>query len=83
MDKIPTADKFSVEVFSQHQLKCKGVNSNGYQLYIDHDHITGRIRGLLCHSCNAGLGYFRDNIDYLELAIDYLENPIILEELTK
>jgi hypothetical protein len=43
------------------------------RLSIDHDHETGRIRGLLCSKCNTGLGFFRDNIRFLRSAIRYLE----------
>lgn len=39
---------------------------------VDHDHITKRIRGSLCHRCNMGLGQFRDNPELLELAAMYL-----------
>ena len=39
---------------------------------IDHCHDTGQIRGLLCHSCNIGLGNFKDSIETLEKAIKYL-----------
>ena len=42
-------------------------------LHIDHDHLTGKIRGLLCPSCNIGLGAFKDNPTYLKSAIQYLE----------
>lgn len=39
---------------------------------IDHDVITGKIRGLLCHNCNVGLGNFRHDLSLLRSAIDYL-----------
>lgn len=39
---------------------------------VDHCHETGKLRGLLCKSCNQGLGLFKDNIASLERAILYL-----------
>lgn len=41
-------------------------------LSIDHCHVTNKIRGLLCHQCNVGLGAFKDNIETLNSAINYL-----------
>lgn len=41
-------------------------------LSVDHNHTTGTIRGLLCHNCNAMLGYAGDRIDVLMNAGHYL-----------
>lgn len=43
-------------------------------LAVDHDHETGKVRGLLCESHNRGLGMFHDNINELERAILYLKS---------
>jgi len=42
-------------------------------LWVDHDHVTGNIRGLLCSNCNLGIGYFRDAAGVLRDAAAYLE----------
>jgi len=50
-----------------------GQKSKIKRLCIDHCHKTNIIRGLLCDSCNKGLGDFKDNIKYIKSAIKYLQ----------
>jgi hypothetical protein len=52
--------------------KQEGIIKKG-TLCVDHCHTTGVVRGLLCHSCNVGLGHFLDNKETMKTAIKYLE----------
>lgn len=45
------------------------------RLSIDHDHLTGAIRGLLCGACNSGLGLLKDDLTRLVKAVQYLQKP--------
>ena len=51
---------------------AKGRGGGPTRLVIDHEHSTGRIRGLLCSRCNTAIGLFEDRSDLLEAAIGYL-----------
>lgn len=48
---------------------------NGGRLYVDHDHDTGEIRGLLCSTCNSTLGRAGDTAESLRRLLAYVENP--------
>lgn len=67
-----------LDLFNKANGACEicGVHSTelNYHLCIDHDHFTGRVRGLLCKKCNQGLGLFQDSLDNLKKARDYLEH---------
>ncbi len=51
---------------------CGKTNPDNKTLSIDHNHETGEVRGLLCSKCNLALGGFRDSVDLLKKAIEYL-----------
>jgi len=63
-------------LFEKQEGKCSicGKHSNklGTELAVDHDHVTGEIRGLLCSNCNLGLGIFKDNYELLKSAAKYI-----------
>lgn len=46
-------------------------------LAVDHDHVSGKIRGLLCHACNNAIGYLKDSSDLARRAADYLDNKFV------
>jgi hypothetical protein len=50
------------------------LNSSRYtKLAVDHDHRTGKVRGLLCTNCNTALGLMKDSVERFESAIQYLK----------
>lgn len=66
-----TIEQYNIMIKSQDN-KCI-ICEKEDKLFVDHNHDTGKVRGLLCHFCNAGLGCFRDNINNLKQAIKYIE----------
>ena len=52
---------------------CYRQNKNGNRLFVDHDHQTGRIRGLLCLKCNTAIGLLDDNVEFIANTLTYLQ----------
>jgi Recombination endonuclease VII len=54
---------------------CAICRRDDVELFADHSHRTGRTRGLLCRTCNTGLGQLKDSIKRLRAALHYLLRP--------
>lgn len=51
---------------------CRRATGASRKLSVDHDHATGKVRGLLCRPCNTLLGHARDKISFFRRCIRYL-----------
>jgi hypothetical protein len=61
------------EMIGEQQGMCEICGEyHGDNLFVDHDHTTGRVRAMLCRHCNSGLGFFNDDPQLLQIAIVYL-----------
>jgi len=67
-----TPEEYSAMETKQNK-KCK-ICQEEDKLFVDHDHETGMVRGLLCHHCNTMLGLAKDSPQILEGAIAYLRS---------
>lgn len=72
--KARSAYGLSVEEYEQlkRERKC-AICGNTERLRIDHCHVSERVRGVLCDSCNKGLGFFKDDPARLRAAVRYLK----------
>ena len=72
-------------LFRSQNNKCAVCNTDRIELKrnlcVDHDHVTLKVRGLLCDTCNRSLGLLKDNIEILKSAIKYLENNLVVEDI--
>ena len=67
-----TPDDYALMYINQNG-KCAICKSHHDVLCIDHCHTSGKVRGLLCHPCNKGLGHFKDNEASLQEALIYIQ----------
>ncbi len=71
--------KLTIDQYEQLMIKQNGVCAicknpeSDRRLAVDHCHQSGKIRGLLCKSCNRALGLFQDSTDRIYKAINYLQ----------
>lgn len=65
----------SVYGVSKEELGCSTcqICSSQERLCIGHDHTTGVVRGVLCSRCNSGLGFFKDSVESLKAAMEYVK----------
>lgn len=65
------------QILAQQAEKCaicgKHQSEFNYDLYVDHDHKTNKVRGLLCCGCNTGLGHFEQLKDKMQNYLDHHE----------
>lgn len=54
---------------------CRRATGRTKRLAVDHDHATGKVRGILCGPCNSLLAHVRDEVDVLLRAVEYLRDP--------
>jgi len=66
-DNLLKKQEFSCAICKRH------ISNFKRKLNVDHNHITNKVRGLLCTQCNTGLGKLGDNIEGLTKALNYLK----------
>ena len=64
-----TREEYLHKLLYDHNMGC---NHTGC-LVVDHDHKTGKVRGLLCHNCNRALGLLHDDQELMQKASEYVK----------
>lgn len=66
-------DEVQVEWMRLRQGGRCAICSTGPAVHVDHEHETGRVRGILCFNCNRALGELGEDVELLTRAVEYLE----------
>lgn len=69
---ITSGDYSSMADAQGHRCLICQTHASERPLVVDHDHATGKVRGLLCNKCNVLLGKAEDDVEILQAAIEYL-----------
>lgn len=67
-----TLDQY-YQLYAAQDGKCAICEIKAEVLNVDHNHTSGKVRGLLCHFCNLGIGNLRDDLNLVKKAAIYLE----------
>lgn len=60
---------------------CRADAPGGPHWHCDHNHNNGRVRAVLCHKCNVGIGCFKESPDHMRAALTYIEKHAALDEV--
>ncbi len=74
-----TIEEYNI-LTEQQKGHCAICNKVPEKIFVDHCHVTGKVRGLLCLKCNSGIAFFYENREILIKAIEYLDKHNIKGE---
>jgi hypothetical protein len=78
-DELATLQNNRCAICRCDESQNRGGKNGSRRWCVDHDHLTGQLRGLLCHSCNKALGFLGDNPDRVYAAAVYLRDHAMAE----
>lgn len=82
--KLLVQQNFRCKICQRRESDIHPISGRTKYLCVDHDHDTGKVRALLCESCNKLLGFAKENPEILMRAFDYLQElkPLIINSET-
>jgi len=79
LESLLAAQQDRCAICRKHWKECAAPKASRYEtvfvqhLYVDHDHDTGKVRGLLCNNCNAAIAFLNEDLELLDSAKAYLQ----------